>query len=60
MKNMKDSKTKIMPSKTSGGKELLTSSPLDSPSILSQLATTPPAIQSDMSKVIDTASGIDD
>ena len=39
MKNLKDAKTKIFPSKTRGGKELSSSSALDSPSIISRLAT---------------------
>ena len=37
MKNLKDTKTKIVPSKTRGGKELPSSSALDSPSVLSKL-----------------------
>ena len=53
MKNLKDTKTKIFPSKTRGGKELPSSSALDSLSILSRLATPPHAINSDMSQVID-------
>ena len=53
MKNLKDAKTKIVPSKTRGGKELPSSSTLDSPSVLSRLATPPPTIQPDMSQVID-------
>jgi hypothetical protein len=56
MKNLKDAKTKIVPSKTRGGKELPSSSALDSPSVLSKLATPPPAINSDMSQVIDDAT----
>jgi hypothetical protein len=44
-----------------GGKELPSSSALDSPSVLSRLATPPPAIQSDMSQEIDdTTSAIND
>ena len=39
MKNLKDAKTKIYPSKTRGGKELPSSSALDSPSVISKLAT---------------------
>ena len=39
-----------------GGKELLSSSSPDSPSILSRLATPPPANNSDMSHVIDDAT----
>ena len=39
-----------------GGKELPSSSALDSPSVLSKLATPTPAIHSDMSQVIDDAT----
>ena len=55
MKNLKDEKTKIYPSTTRGGKELPSSSALDSPSVLSKLATPKPAsaINSDMTHVID-------
>ena len=53
MKNLKDPKTKIFPSKMRGGKELPSSSSLDSPSILSRLATPPHAINPEMSQVID-------
>ena len=53
---MKDAKTKIYPSTTRGGKELTSSSALDSPSVLSKLATPAPAIHSDMSHVIDDAT----
>ena len=61
MKNLKDAKTKIVPSKTRGGKELPSSSALDSPSILSKLATPQHAINSDMSQVIDdTTSAMND
>ena len=58
MKNLKDAKTKIYPSTTRGGKELPSSSALDSPSVLSKLATPKPAsaIHSDMSHVIDDAT----
>ena len=58
MKNLKDAKTKIYPSTTRGGKELPSSSALDSPSALSKLATPKPAsaINSDMSHVIDDAT----
>ena len=56
MKNLKDAKTKIFPSKTRGGKELPSSSALDSPSVMSKLATPPHAINSDMSQVIDDAT----
>src|SRR4051812_15815598 len=58
MKNLKDAKTTIYPSTTRGGKELPSSSPLDSPSVLSKLATPKPAfaIRSDMLHVIDDAT----
>ena len=58
MKNLRDPKTKIYPSTTRGGKELPSSSALDSPSVLSKLATPTPAsaIRSDMSHVIDDAT----
>ena len=58
MMNLKDARTKIYPSTTRGGKELPSSSALDSPSILSKLATPKPAsaINSDMSHVIDDAT----
>ena len=56
MKNLKDTKTKIVPSRTRGGKELPPHSALDSPSVLSRLATPPHASNSDMSQVIDDAT----
>mgnify|MGYP005838533997 CR=1 FL=1 len=56
MKNLKDPKTKIFPSKTRGGKEPPSSSTLDSPFIISKLATPPHAINSNMSQVIDDAT----
>ena len=56
MKNLKDKRTKISPSTTRGGKELPSSSTLDSPSVLSKLATPTLAIDSDMSHVIDDAT----
>ena len=58
MKNLKDAKTTIYPSTTRGGKELPSSSALDSPSVLSKLVTPKPAstIRSDMSHVIDDAT----
>ena len=55
MENTKDGKTKIYPSKTRGGKELPSSSALDSPSVVSKLATPPHAINPDISQVIDDA-----
>ena len=58
MKNLKDAKTKILPSTTRGGKELPSSSALDSPSFISKLATPKlvTAMNSDMSNVIDDAT----
>ena len=58
MRNLKYEKTKIYPSTTRGGKELPSSSALDSPSVLSKLVTPEPAstINSDMSHVIDDAT----
>ena len=56
MKNLKDAKTKIITSKTRGGKELPSSSALDSPSVISKLATPPHDINSDMLQVIDDAT----
>ena len=56
MKNLKYPKTKIYPSKTRGGKELPSSSALDSPSVICKLATPPHAINSNMSQVIDDAT----
>ena len=56
MKNLKDAKTTIYSSTTRGGKELPSSSALDSPSISSKLATPTPAIDSDRSCVIDDAT----
>ena len=58
MKNLKDAKTTISPSTTRGGKELPSSSALDSPSVMSKCATptSASAIRSDMSHVIDDAT----
>ena len=58
MKNLKDDRTTILPSTTRGGKELPSSSALDSPSVLSKLVTPKPAsaINSNMSHVIDDAT----
>ena len=58
MKNLKDAKTKIYPSTTRGGKELPSSSALDSPSVINKLATPKPAsaIRSNMSHGIDDAT----
>ena len=63
MKNLKDAKTKILPSTTRGGKELPSSSALDPPSVIDRLATPKPAtaMNSDMSHVMDDAtSGMHD
>src|SRR3954465_6337500 len=51
---MKD--PKIFPSTTRGGKELPSSSALDSPSVMSKFATPTPVIDSNMSHVIDDAT----
>ena len=56
MRNLKDERTKIFPSTTRGGKELPSSSALDSPSVLSKLATPTHAIDFDRSHVIDDAT----
>ena len=58
MKNLKDAKTTIYPSTTRGGKELPSSSALDSPSVMSKFATPTPAsaIRPDMLHVIDDAT----
>ena len=58
MKNLKGSRTNIYLPTTRGGKELTSSSALDSPSVMSKLATPKPAsaINSDMSHVIDDAT----
>ena len=56
MKNLKDPKTKIFLSTTRGGKELPSHSALDSPSIMSKLATPPHASNPDVSQVIDDAT----
>ena len=58
MKNLKDPRTKIYTSTTRGGKELPSSSALDSPFVMSKFATPTPAsaIRSNMSHVIDDAT----
>ena len=56
MKNLKDTRTKIVPSKTSGGMVFPSHSALDSPSVLSKLATPPHAINYNMSQVIGDAT----
>jgi len=63
MKNLKDPRTKVLPSTTRGGKELPSSCALDSPSVMSKFATPPPARNLDMSLVLDDdrdATAIDD
>ena len=56
MRNLKDERITIFPSTTRGGKELPSSSALDSPSVMSKFATSTPVIDSDMSHVIDDAT----
>ena len=56
MKNLEDAKTKTYPSKMRGSKELLSIFALDSPSVLSKLATPPSTINSDMSQVTNDAT----
>ena len=58
MRNLKYTRTKIYPSTTRGGKELPSSSALDSPFVISKLTTPKPAtaMNSDMSHVIDDAT----
>ena len=56
MRSLKDTKTEIYSSTTRGGKELPSSSALDSPSVLSKLVTPPPASNLNMSQVIDDAN----
>ena len=56
MKNLTDQRTKIFPSTTRGGKELPSSSALDSPSVFSKLVAPTPAIHSDMLHVIGDAT----
>ena len=56
MKNLKDPRNNTYPSTTRGGKELPSSSALDSPSVLCKLAAPTPAIHSDMSHVTNNAT----
>ncbi|KAI4991747.1 hypothetical protein ZWY2020_040133 [Hordeum vulgare] len=51
-----DPRTEILPSTTRTRKELPSSSALDSPSVLSKFATSPPARNLDMSRVLDDAT----
>ena len=53
MKNLKDKRTKNLPSTTRGGKELPSRSALDSPYVMSKFVTPTHAIDSDRSHVID-------
>ncbi|KAI4996890.1 hypothetical protein ZWY2020_052232 [Hordeum vulgare] len=53
MRNPKDPRTEILPSTTRTGKELPSSSALDSRSVMSKFATSPPARNLDMSPVLD-------
>ena len=56
MRNPRDPKTKVFPSTTRTGKELPSSSALDSPLVMSKFATPPPARNLDMSPVLDDAT----
>ncbi|KAI5014235.1 hypothetical protein ZWY2020_055625 [Hordeum vulgare] len=56
MRNPKYPRTEILPSTTRRGKELPSSSELDSPSVLSKFATSPPARNLDISPVLDDAT----
>ena len=56
MRNPRDPKTKVLPSTTRTGKELPSSSALDSPSVMSKFATPPPARNFDVSPVLDDAT----
>src|SRR6266511_4097384 len=56
MRNLKDQRTKIFPSTTRGGKELPSSSALDSPYVFSKLTTPTPAIDSNILHPIDDAT----
>ncbi|KAI4978059.1 hypothetical protein ZWY2020_014613 [Hordeum vulgare] len=55
LSNLKDLKTKFLPSTTRGGKELPSSSALDSPSVMSKFATSPPARNLDLPPMLDDA-----
>ena len=56
MRNPRDPKTKVLPSTTRTGKELPSSSALDSPSVMRKFATPPPTRNSDVSPVLDDAT----
>ena len=60
MRNLKDERTKILPSTTRGGKELPSSSALDSPSVISKLATPKPATASAMHDTYDETTSVRD
>lgn len=53
---MKDNQTKIMPSRTSGGKELRSSYAFGSPTVLNQLVTPPHVDHPHMSHELDDAT----
>ena len=56
MRNPRDPKTNVLPSTMRTGKELPSSSALDSPSVMSKFATPPPARNFDVSHVLDDAT----
>ena len=56
MKNLKDTRTKIIPSRMRAGKELSSSSAFDSSTVLNQLITPPPIARSDMLLELDDAT----
>ncbi|KAI4971525.1 hypothetical protein ZWY2020_002439 [Hordeum vulgare] len=56
MRNPRDPKTEVLPSTTRTGKELPSSSTLDSPSVVSKFATPPLARNFDVSPVLDDAT----
>ncbi|KAI5005987.1 hypothetical protein ZWY2020_033230 [Hordeum vulgare] len=56
MRNPKDPRTKVLPSTTRTGKELPSSSALDSPSVMTKFTTPPHARNLDMSSVLDDAT----
>ena len=56
MRNLKDPRTKVLPSTTRTCKELPSSSALDSPSVMSKFATPPRARNLNMSHVLDDAT----
>ena len=56
MRNPRDPKTKVLPSTTRTGKDLPSSSSLDSPLVMSKFATPPPTRNFDVSRVLDDAT----